>query len=259
MSRSSQPSKCAPRAPARQHPRQEADWAAMIASDPRLQTLAAGIRIADHDGRLDVAGTADRLEVPLRHAELGEYVEAVLLNGVVVLNRSSPSPGRRRFAFAHEVGHVLMSRGQMQWVDRRSEELWADWFAHELTFPRRWLREGWWKQLRLFADPAERQTIASHLASFSPQGDAVLRVDDAVVCGRCGNRQLLDGCDCRRFRDGELRLDSLPSLINANQLALDVDPLVDADETPFDAVWRQAVARVRHPGNGTLPEPALSF
>jgi hypothetical protein len=234
--------------------------AAVVASDPRLQTLAASIRIADHDGRLDLVATASQLEVPLRYADLGEYVEAVLLNGAVVLNGSSPSPGRRRFAFAHEAGHVLMSRGRMPWVDRRSEELWADWFAHELTFPRRWLREGRWEQLRLFADPAERQTIAAHLASSSLRGDVVLRVDDAVVCGRCGNRHLLDGCDCRRFRDGELGIDSLPSLVNANQLAISVDLLVDADETPLDTLWRQGVSLAGHPYNGTLPEAAaLAF
>jgi hypothetical protein len=215
----------------------------MVAADPRLEVLAADVRRADSEGRLDITTTADLLGVTLREAELGDYVEAVMLDGVIVLNRNWPSPGRRRFAFAHEVGHLLVSRGGMPWVKRKSEEWWADWFAHELVFPKRWLREKRWEQLRLFNDPAERQTIALHLAS-SPHGNsAVLRVDDAVVCARCGDRTLFDGCQCQRFRNGDQAMHLLPALMHPDHLQHQLR-LFETDDDPFALLWRHLVVHV---------------
>jgi IrrE N-terminal-like domain len=215
----------------------------MVASDPRLEVLAADVRTADVEGRLDIDATADRLGVAVREAELGDYVEAVMLNGVIVLNRMSSSLGRRRFTFAHEVGHLLISRGRMPWVDRRSEECWADWFAHELVFPKRWLREKRWEQLCLFNDPAERRTIALHLACSAGANSAVLRVDDAVVCARCGDRKLFDDCECQRFRGDDHAMNLLPTLMDADYFQHQLH-LFETDDEPFEALWRHLVVRL---------------
>lgn len=221
----------------------------MMASDCRLEALAADVRADDADGRLDVAATAHRLGASVRQGDLGPHVEAVMFDGVIVLNRSLPSPGRRRFAFAHEVAHLLISRARMLWVDRHSEEWWADWFAHELIFPKRWLREKRWEQLRLFNDPAERQTIALHLLGSMHRESAMLRVDDTVICGRCGDRQLFNTCDCQHFRADANAMAKLPTLVDTNRLEIDRRHI---DNDAVATLWRYLVVQTApDSGRGT--------
>ena len=213
----------------------------MVAADPRLEALADGVRVADAAGRLDLEATARQLDVPIRDADIGGLVEAVIIDGVIVLNERLPSPGSRRFAFAHEAAHLLMARGAMPWVTGRSEELWADWFAHELVFPLRWLRERRWQQLQFFDDPAERRTIAMHLAS-SAAGATVIRVDDVVMCGRCGDRPLISDCECASYRTDAHAFESLSAMRLTSELDLNQLRLFEQDDDdPFEALWRHLI------------------
>jgi hypothetical protein len=213
----------------------------MVATDPRLAVLAEDVRVSDPIGRLSPERTAERLGVRIRHAALGVHVEALTVDGVIVLNEQFRSPGRRRFAFAHEVGHLLIERGSMPWATRRTEERWADWFAHECVFPRHWLHDRRWEQLPLFDDSAERETVGMHLVS-GRHADTIIRVDDTIICGACGDRQLFAGCECDHYRSDREALESLPSMRPTSELNVNQLRLFDAQATdPFDALWRHLV------------------
>lgn len=214
----------------------------VVASDPRLEVVAADVRVADADGRLDIARTAQRLGVSLRHAELGDYVDGVMVNNAIVLNRGFSSLRRQRFTFAHEVGHLLISRGTMPWVDRRTEEWWADTFAHELVLPKRWLQERQWGQLRPFTDAAERRAIAVHLAGLSGNAMTLLRVDDAVICARCGDRSLFADCRCQQIRNDPKAIDMLPALVEAPRLRRRLPDA--AQDVPLQALLRRVTVRL---------------
>jgi hypothetical protein len=212
----------------------------MVASDSRLEALAAEVRIGDDDGRLDVAATASQLGIPLRETDLGDYVEGVMLDGVIVLNRAHSSPGRKRFSFAHEVAHVLISRRQMPWGERRNEEWWADWFAQELIYPRRWLRDpGCWDQLSHFDDPAEFRTLALQLGALHVE-TKVVRVEDDVLCSWCGEREFFATCECRRYRHEGAWLDELPLFHAPSFLTVHQLQLFPSAE-PYESLWRVLV------------------
>jgi hypothetical protein len=213
----------------------------MIATDPRLEVLAEDVRVGDSVGRLSPEETASRLGVRIRHAALGVHVEALTVEGVIVLNEQFRSQGRRRFAFAHEVGHVLIERGSMPWATRRTEERWADWFAHECVFPRHWLHDRRWEQLLLFDDSAERETIGMHLVS-ARHPSTIIRVDDTVICGACGDRQLFEGCECDFYRSDRQAFESLPCLRPTSEMSVNQLRLFDAEDAAFlDALWRHLV------------------
>lgn len=211
----------------------------MVAADPRLEALAFRVRVPNAVGRLDIEETARQHEIELRTADLRGSAEAVTVDGLVILNDSFPTEGRRRFVFAHELAHLLIARGSMPWVRRQREEQWADWFAHECVMPSRWLREGCWHQLRLFDDPAERQTLAMHLASHS-RTPAVLRVDGNVICGSCGDRSFGTGCACEPFRESPDARWRLPELSWTHEVNLDQLQLFATDDL-FAALWRELV------------------
>jgi hypothetical protein len=136
---------------------------------------------------------------------------------VILNSRRNISAGRLRFSFAHELAHVLIRRRQMPWVRRKDEEWWADWFACELIFPRKWLRGKLSWQFRISArQVGDLRVVALQLAAESqPQ---LWRADDEVICGRCGDSVRFDDCPCRRYRaDTDLRRE-LPNLIAARPL-----------------------------------------
>ena len=226
----------------------------MIAADPRIEELALRARDSDSLGRLDVEATAKQHDVEVRAADLGTHAEALTVDGRIILHDHLSSAGRRRFVFAHELGHVLIQRGAMPWVTSRREEQWADWFAHECVFPRRWVRERSWQQLRLFTDPAERRTIAMHLASYLRQS-RVLRVDDVVICGQCGDRNFATGCECERYRNSPGDLASLPWLRAASEVKLDQLSLFALDDDPFVVLWRAFVSPPSAYGSAATSSP----
>lgn len=185
-------------------------------ADPRLERLANEVRRPDpRTSRLDIHRTAGDLGVTVVGADLGDHLlGATFGNKVVLSSNSRLTEGRRRFVFAHEVAHVLIARGRMPWVDRRTEEWWADWFAHELIFPRVWLADGFASsQLTLWDDPAERSTLALQLASVRDESPQVFRVGEVVHCRRCGESPFFAHCECRPYRDDPFAALSLPEFV----------------------------------------------
>lgn len=200
----------------------------METTDARIEKIAARVRRSRTDGRIDPEAIAAALGIDLVEADLGDYLLAVTFdNRVVLTSNTRVSPARRRFAFGHEIGHALVDRGLTPWVEARQEEWWVDWFAHELVFPRQWLRErASWRQLQLFHEPAERRTIALHLAALNGSPEVFL-VGEAVLCSWCGEEPFFFDCQCRRYREDAIARDRLPSIRLPGPVHLDQLQLFD--------------------------------
>ena len=216
----------------------------MVATDPRLEAIAAEVRRDEREsGRLDIAATAAAVGVGVRPVDLGPHLLATVFDDVIVLNSNeSLTRGRSRFAFAHELAHVLVNRGWMPWVNKRDEEWWADWFAHELVLPRRWLSDRVRsRQLLVFDDPAEHRTLALQLAALHCQR-AVLRIGDEIICSWCGESEFFASCECRRYRERPQTLSELPFFIAPTAVHLDQLQLFDTDDF-VAALWALLVRR----------------
>jgi IrrE N-terminal-like domain len=210
----------------------------VIADDPRVEALAAQVRRPKPSSpRLDIEATAAAAEVEIRWADLGVNLLATVFGDVVVLNsHDQVTPGRRCFGFAHELGHVLIRRGHMPWVGPWDEEWWADWFAHELIFPRSWLRDPQrFSQLLLFDDPAEHRTLALQLATLRSR-KAVLFVDNQVVCAACGENAFFPACECRYYRDRTSAWTSLPRFVPPSSVCLGQLQLFQTEDVAT-ALW----------------------
>jgi hypothetical protein len=136
------------------------------------------------------------------------------LTKVVHLNSELPS-AHQNFALAHELAHFVV-RGED--VDTGGdEELWADWFGHELLLPRVELAASLpteWAKLTS-SDDIPEMTLGAQILRL--HGLPILRCSDGtVVCRNCGHRRLGlfgNGCPCLPYRQeyGD-RPGRLPSL-----------------------------------------------
>jgi hypothetical protein len=216
----------------------------MVATDPRLEAIAADVRRDEPDtGRLDIAATASAVGVEVRAVDLGRHLLATVFDDVIVLNSNeSLTLGRNRFAFAHELAHILVTRGRMPWVSKRDEEWWADWFAHDLVLPRRLLADGVrTRRLLLFDDAAEHRTLALQLAALHSER-SVLRIGDDVICSWCGESEFFVSCECRRYRDCPQALLELPYFVAPTAVHLDQLQLFETNDFPA-ALWAALVRR----------------
>lgn len=141
--------------------------------------------------RVNVHGVADALGLELRYRPLPQLGGLMVGPELVAINSLASDP-RRRFILAHEIGHVLVSRGAFECPDEVEE--WAcDWFARDLLAPLR-LLPGRVDDTRALArsygiprDELEAQLAAREQAVGSQSG--------ATVCARCGTRQRAS-CAC---------------------------------------------------------------
>ncbi|WP_370325926.1 ImmA/IrrE family metallo-endopeptidase [Euzebya sp.] len=112
--------------------------------------------------------------------------------GRIVINQGLPGD-LQLFAFAHELAHVLLSRGRWPWASSLAEEWLADWFGHELLLPAQLLAD------LSGARAAPALTVAAQTARLG-LGPALTQVGPTVICRTCGHRPHLAGCECFTVR-----------------------------------------------------------
>jgi len=124
----------------------------------RLRRRADELLIGIAKPPVDLAKIAERLGVEIRPFELGAEVAGILYRDgarkVIVVNHKH-SPVRQRFTIAHELGHLVLHKGEPVHVDEgfrinlrdpRSataeevEEIEANAFAANLLMPAAWLK-----------------------------------------------------------------------------------------------------------------------
>lgn len=116
----------------------------------------------------------------------------------VVVNESL-SGWERRYAIAHELGHVMCLRGLLPLI--AAEELICDWVAYEFLVPLADVESFDWEAGELAeAYGVGTFTASAQLISAGRLPPLVRTVDGVVICARCGHRAHLPGCECRRYR-----------------------------------------------------------
>jgi Zn-dependent peptidase ImmA (M78 family) len=124
----------------------------------RLRRRADELLVGITKPPVDLAAIAERLGVEIRPFELGAEVAGILYRDggrkVIVVNHKHSSV-RQRFTIAHELGHLLLHKGEPVHVDEgfrvnlrdpRSataeevEEIEANAFAANLLMPAAWLK-----------------------------------------------------------------------------------------------------------------------
>lgn len=148
--------------------------------------------------RFSIKEVARRSEVTLETRLLEPRLLGLTIDRERVLLNSTLGGSLAAFTFAHELGHVYRRRGYFPGLRRGEEEWFADWFAREMVFPRRWLgRE--WHVGQLAALHVDRVTVALQLAVVG-RAPALMRAGDRILCKTCGSRNHRSGCPCVGYR-----------------------------------------------------------
>lgn len=179
-----------PEPPAATHPLGER-WLREVDS---LVEYARGLQVS----RFSIKEVARRSEVTLETRVLEPRLLGLTIDRERVLLNSVLGGSLAAFTFAHELGHVYRRRGYFPGLRRAEEEWFADWFAREMVFPRRWLSREWHVG-QLAALHVDRVTVALQLAVVG-RAPALMRAGDKVLCKTCGSRHHRSGCSCVGYR-----------------------------------------------------------
>lgn len=160
---------------------------------------------------IDVWAIAQRLQLRPIVTDLGSTLWGCLpvIDRPVVNIRLTPK--RRRFALAHELGHVMVAAGHARWVSSKDEEWFADWFARELLAPSRRLETVAGSSS---AAPTQAENSVREAASSWDVEEEVILLQKAsrglapalqifgetVLCAACGHRGHMQSCPCRSLR-----------------------------------------------------------
>lgn len=165
------------------------------------EALAGSVR-APTSRLVDPCQVAERLGVRVRPGRLSGGVEGWTVSSKEVVLSRSLRGNARRYVLAHELGHVLVSRGELEFRCRRSEECFADAFARELLVPAAALDEA---SMDARASLARRFQVASFVVALqlATVGAAPALMRDRsgrTLCVTCGHRASISRCQCLRYR-----------------------------------------------------------
>lgn len=160
--------------------------------------------------RFNIDEVARRSEVTLEIKHLEPRLLGLTIDRERVLLNSKLGGSLAAFTFAHELGHVYRRRGYFSGLRKGEEEWFADWFAREMVFPRRWLKREWHVG-HLAALHVDRVTVALQLA-VTGKAPELMRAGVKVLCRTCGSRHHRSGCRCAGYRTSPRSSQLLPEL-----------------------------------------------
>lgn len=166
-----------------------------------LADLTAQLRIPSASP-VDLERIGDDLGITVTTAKLRGGLWGATLGTDKVVVAASLRPPQRRFALAHELGHVLLRRRRCFLDTAVPEEWFCDMFAAELLASRALFtfghqRPGAWWARTLAVEPA---VVAAQQASAGYGPPVTTLASGAVACSRCGVRPHMPACPCRQVR-----------------------------------------------------------
>ncbi len=176
--------------------------------DFRLQRLASDLREGSIPACPDTVAASLAVQVGVRDLPVTLWGATTSSNRVVLNQKLSPQ--RRRFALAHELGHVLFRRGRCPWVGADREEHSADEFASELLTPSSYVATCG-DSIRLAEILDVEEWVAELARIRCQQRPSPQRLcDGTVLCIYCGARARATAtwCDCAELRAGYGHSDS---------------------------------------------------
>jgi hypothetical protein len=142
---------------------------------------------------------AQRLGIEVRLADLPKTLWGCTVGTKQIVINAGLSRPRQRFAFTHEIAHILVRLGSVQVCLGDDEEMFADEFAREFLVLGASISD--------HTDYPEVETWVftwDRLSKLTSQHAE--RVGDIVVCSRCGPRRRSWGCKCSRERSEGAKL-----------------------------------------------------
>jgi len=142
---------------------------------------------------------AQRLGVEVRRTDLPKTLWGSTIGTKEIVINAGLSRPRQRFAFTHEIAHILVRLGLVQVRLDDDEEMFADEFAREFLVLGASISD--------HVDYPEVETWIFKWDQLSKSvNQRTERIGDVVICSRCGPRRRSWGCKCSQERSKVTKL-----------------------------------------------------